>query len=48
MHSWFGDVWKVSDYKGLNATSFLENDFAERSEGSRGGKESGSGWPAVH
>ena len=27
VHSWFGDVWKVSEYQGLDATTFLEQDF---------------------
>ena len=29
MHAWFGEVWKPSEYKGLNATAFLETDFSE-------------------
>ena len=24
VHAWFGEVWKTSEYKGLNATAFLE------------------------
>ena len=47
MHSWFGDVWKVSDYKGLNATSFLENDFAEDVGGIQWLKENVKGSPVV-
>ena len=29
VHAWFGKVWKPSEYKGLNATAFLETDFSE-------------------
>lgn len=29
VHAWFGEVWKPSEYKGLNATAFLETDFSE-------------------
>ena len=29
VYAWFGKVWEPSEYKGLNAASFLENDFAE-------------------
>ena len=29
MYAWFGKVWEPSEYKGLNATSFLSNDFTE-------------------
>ena len=47
VHSWFGDVWKVSDYKGLNATSFLENDFAEDVGGIQWLKENVKGSPVV-
>lgn len=28
VHSWFGDVWKVSEYQGLDATTFLEQGFS--------------------
>ncbi len=27
--AWFGDVWKVSDYQGLDATTFLEQQVPE-------------------
>ena len=29
VYAWFGKVWEPSEYKGLNATSFLSNDFTE-------------------
>ena len=38
-HSWFGEVWKPSQYKGLNATAFLETDFSEDVGGIRWLKE---------
>lgn len=28
-NAWFGNYWNPSQYKGLNATAFLETDFAE-------------------
>ena len=39
VHSWFGEVWKPSQYKGLNATAFLETDFFEDVGGIRWLKE---------
>lgn len=39
VHSWFGEVWKPSQYKGLNATAFLETDFPEDVNGIRWLKE---------
>ena len=39
VHSWFGEVWKPSQYKGLNATAFLETDFSEDVGGIRWLKE---------
>lgn len=38
-HSWFGEVWKPSQYKGLNAMAFLETDFSEDVGGIRWLKE---------
>lgn len=37
--AWFGEIWKPSQYKGLNATAFLETDFSEDAEGIRWLKE---------
>ena len=31
--AWFGKVWNPSEYKGLNATAFLETDFPEDVKG---------------
>ncbi|MDO4274936.1 MAG: DUF2298 domain-containing protein [Eubacteriales bacterium] len=47
VHSWFGDVWKVSSYQGLNATAFLENDFPEDASAVRWLKSNISGSPVV-
>ena len=47
VHSWFGDVWKVSAYQGLNATAFLENDFPEDASAVRWLKSNISGSPVV-
>ena len=47
VHSWFGEVWKSSQYKGLNATAFLETDFPEDVNGIRWLKENISDAPVV-
>ena len=47
VHSWFGEVWKPSQYKGLNATTFLETDFPEDVNGIRWLKENISDAPVV-
>ena len=47
VHSWFGTVWKPSQYKGLNATAFLETDFLEDVNGIRWLKENISDAPVV-
>ena len=47
VHSWFGTVWKPSQYKGLNATAFLETDFPEDVNGIRWLKENISDAPVV-
>ena len=47
IHSWFGEVWKPSQYKGLNATAFLETDFPEDVNGIRWLKENISDAPVV-
>ena len=47
VHSWFGEVWKPSQYKGLNATAFLETDFPEDVKGIRWLKENISDAPVV-
>ena len=47
VHSWFGTVWKPSQYKGLNATAFLETDVPEDVNGIRWLKENISDAPVV-
>ena len=47
VHSWFGTVWKPSQYKGLTATAFLETDFPEDVNGIRWLKENISDAPVV-
>ena len=47
VHSRFGEVWKPSQYKGLNATAFLETDFPEDVNGIRWLKENISDAPVV-
>ena len=47
VHFWFGEVWKPSQYKGLNATAFLETDFPEDVNGIRWLKENISDAPVV-
>ena len=47
VYSWFGEVWKPSQYKGLNATAFLETDFPEDVNGIRWLKENISDAPVV-
>lgn len=45
--SWFGQVWKPSEYEGLNATYFLEEDFWEDAGGIRWLKANVTGSPVV-
>ncbi|MDC7290328.1 DUF2298 domain-containing protein [Blautia schinkii] len=47
VHSWFGEVWKPEEYKGINATAFLEKDFSEDAAGVRWLKENVKGSPVV-
>lgn len=47
VQAWFGDVWKVSQYQGLNATAFLERDFPEDASAIRWLKENIDGSPVV-
>jgi len=47
VHAWFGNVWNVSEYKGLNATSFLENSFVEDVAGIQWLKKNVKGSPVV-
>ena len=47
MHSWFGDVWKVSEYQGLDATTFLEQDFPQDASAIRWLKQNIKGSPVV-
>ena len=47
MYAWFGKVWEPSEYKGLNAASFLENDFAEDVAGIKWLKKNVKGSPVV-
>ncbi|MBU5479633.1 DUF2298 domain-containing protein [Blautia sp. MSJ-19] len=46
-HSWFGEIWKPSQYKGLNATAFLESDFPEDVKGIHWLKENIQDAPVV-
>lgn len=47
VHSWFGEVWKPSEYQGLDATAFLETDFPEDAGAIRWLKENITGSPVV-
>ena len=47
VYAWFGKVWEPSEYKGLNAASFLENDFAEDVAGIKWLKKNVKGAPVV-
>ena len=47
VHSWFGDVWKVSEYQGLDATTFLEQDFPQDASAIRWLKQNIKGSPVV-
>lgn len=39
VRAWFGEIWDPAQYKGLNATAFLETDFPEDVQGIRWLKE---------
>lgn len=47
VYSWFGEVWKPSEYQGLDATAFLEEDFPEDAGAIRWLKENIEGSPVV-
>jgi len=47
VHAWFGDVWKPSQYQGLDATTFLETDFSEDAAAIHWLKENIQGSPVV-
>ena len=47
VHSWFGDVWKASEYQGLDATTFLEQDFPKDALAIRWLKQNIKGSPVV-
>lgn len=45
--SWFGKVWDISGYQGLDATTYLETDFPEDASAIRWLKENIEGAPVV-
>ena len=45
--AWFGDVWKVSDYQGLDATTFLEQQVPEDASAIRWLRANITGSPVV-
>ena len=47
VYAWFGKVWEPSEYKGLNATSYLSNDFTEDVAGIKWLKKNVKGSPVV-
>ena len=47
VRAWFGEVWYPSEYQGLDATAYIENDFPEDAAGIRWLKEHVEGSPVV-
>lgn len=47
VHAWFGDVWKPSEYQGLDATAFLDDEYLEDVGGIQWLKENIEGSPVV-
>lgn len=47
VHAWFGQVWDRNQYQGLDATAFLEKNFAEDASAIRWLNENVEGTPVV-
>lgn len=47
VHAWYGTVWKPSEYQGLDATAFLEQNFTEDAGAIRWLNENVGGSPVV-
>lgn len=47
IHSWFGEIWNHQNYKGLDASKFLETRFPEDAEAIRWLEETIQGTPTV-